>query len=88
MRKFVIKARGREAIESKNDFKKRTGGKSPDRVDSAAVGLSVACERMGAIAGQKAIETRIHEWNREVERARVPAPRLTNAKPLGRLTFS
>ena len=85
MRKFTIKARGREAIESKKDFKKRTGGKSPDRVDSLAVGLDVACERMGAIAGQQVIETRQAQWNQQAERMRVPVARLQGTGGLGRM---
>lgn len=87
LRKYNLRARGKEMIESKGDFKKRIGGKSPDRADSLAIGLSVAIRRMGAIAGLAAIETRQSNWTRDakkVAQAVMPA-RLSGTKGYGQL---
>ena len=77
---------GRDRLEKKEKYKLRLGGASPDESDSLAVGGEVARQRLGFVAGLQVIETRIHEWNREVQRSRVPVPRLQGNAGLGRLT--
>jgi hypothetical protein len=85
-RRYNLTKRGKQSIESKAKFKERTGGKSPDRADSLVIGLEVARQRMGAIAGQKVIQTRVSDWNRQVQHARVPVPRLQGGGGLTRLS--
>lgn len=48
---------GKIQIESKEDMKKRTGGKSPDRADSAFLCLHVCRQRLGLVSTEKPAKT-------------------------------
>jgi hypothetical protein len=40
-------------MESKDDMKKRTGGKSPDRADAAFLCLDICRQRLGLVSTEK-----------------------------------
>lgn len=88
-RKFITRARGKVKLEAKKDYKKRTGGKSPDKADGAAACTEVARAAMGAVAGQEVLEARqaIARQSARIA-ARVHPPRLGGVKGVGRLQFT
>ncbi len=84
-RKFEMRARGKVKLESKADYKKRTGGQSPDEADASAVAIAVVRERMGGEAGLAIIEERRVQWRQDARvAARVAPPRLQGQTSVAR----